>query len=293
MMLELALDVSRVPRARRARCSIVEHHRRALLRRAATRTCRTACRRSTNTMRDLRLEAARRHARGAARASSTPIAARSPTRAGWSTRCADEARAEGRRRHLRGTREGVPRLGRAARARTAPARPSSSASAPTTPGGRCDGCSGPASSARSRAPRSCEHYGLRTLLYGTLLPGPDIGRRCADEHARGARRRLRGRHPLLGPRALAGRRRRARRRLDRARDARAPCERFRRSSASGRRRCGAAGWQINATRRAGRSARSFDYASDTRGRTPFPAAVERRGASAARRCRPRCRRSTS
>src|SRR5690349_23194149 len=25
-----------------------------------------------------------------------------------------------------------------------------------------------------------EHYGLRTLLYGTLLPGPDIGRRCAS-----------------------------------------------------------------------------------------------------------------
>jgi peptidoglycan/xylan/chitin deacetylase (PgdA/CDA1 family) len=24
------------------------------------------------------------------------------------------------------------------------------------------------------------HYGLRTLLYGTLLPGPDIGRRCTD-----------------------------------------------------------------------------------------------------------------
>jgi peptidoglycan/xylan/chitin deacetylase (PgdA/CDA1 family) len=23
------------------------------------------------------------------------------------------------------------------------------------------------------------HYGVRTLLYGTLLPGPDIGRRCA------------------------------------------------------------------------------------------------------------------
>ena len=23
------------------------------------------------------------------------------------------------------------------------------------------------------------HYGLATLLYGTLLPGPDIGRRCA------------------------------------------------------------------------------------------------------------------
>lgn len=25
-----------------------------------------------------------------------------------------------------------------------------------------------------------EHYGVVTLLYGTLLPGPDIGRRCAD-----------------------------------------------------------------------------------------------------------------
>ena len=26
-----------------------------------------------------------------------------------------------------------------------------------------------------------EHYGLKTLMYGTLLPGPDIGRRCASE----------------------------------------------------------------------------------------------------------------
>jgi undecaprenyl phosphate-alpha-L-ara4FN deformylase len=25
------------------------------------------------------------------------------------------------------------------------------------------------------------HYGLRTLLYGTLLPAPDVGRRCANE----------------------------------------------------------------------------------------------------------------
>jgi peptidoglycan/xylan/chitin deacetylase (PgdA/CDA1 family) len=25
-----------------------------------------------------------------------------------------------------------------------------------------------------------EHYGLRTLMYGVLLPGPDIGRRCAS-----------------------------------------------------------------------------------------------------------------
>jgi undecaprenyl phosphate-alpha-L-ara4FN deformylase len=26
-----------------------------------------------------------------------------------------------------------------------------------------------------------EHYGLKTLMYGTLLPGPDIGKECADE----------------------------------------------------------------------------------------------------------------
>ena len=25
-----------------------------------------------------------------------------------------------------------------------------------------------------------EHYGIKTLLYGTLLPGPDIGKRCAE-----------------------------------------------------------------------------------------------------------------
>src|ERR1700681_3215281 len=24
-----------------------------------------------------------------------------------------------------------------------------------------------------------DHYGLKTLMYGTLLPGPDIGKRCA------------------------------------------------------------------------------------------------------------------
>ena len=26
-----------------------------------------------------------------------------------------------------------------------------------------------------------EHYGLRTLMYGTLLPGPDIGRRAGEQ----------------------------------------------------------------------------------------------------------------
>ena len=26
-----------------------------------------------------------------------------------------------------------------------------------------------------------EHYGLKTLMYGVLLPGPDIGKECAGE----------------------------------------------------------------------------------------------------------------
>ena len=49
-----------------------------------------------------------------------------------------------------------------------------------------------------------EHYGIKTLLYGTLLPGPDIGRRCADIMRDRARCRVRSRHPHLGPRAVAG-----------------------------------------------------------------------------------------
>jgi undecaprenyl phosphate-alpha-L-ara4FN deformylase len=34
--------------------------------------------------------------------------------------------------------------------------------------------------AKVRRTSVTSHYGLRTLLYGTLLPGPDIGRRAAD-----------------------------------------------------------------------------------------------------------------
>ena len=49
-----------------------------------------------------------------------------------------------------------------------------------------------------------EHYGFKTLMYGVLLPGPDIGVKGAARDARRARRRLRMRHPHLGPRA-AGR----------------------------------------------------------------------------------------
>ena len=113
-----------------------------------------------------------------------------------------------------------------------------------------------------------EHYGLRTLLYGTLLPGPDISRRCRDI-LRGVRDdgfevgihtwdHVRWQDGVAGADAhwtLAE--------MQRAR------ERFREIFGDNARTHGAAGWQMNAhawrlTQRLG-----FDYCSDTRGSHPF------------------------
>jgi len=112
------------------------------------------------------------------------------------------------------------------------------------------------------------HYGLATLLYGTLLPGPDIGRRCAGvmrgvrdagfevgihawDHVKwqdgvpGADARWTERQMLLSR------------------------ERFEEIFGEPARAHGAAGWQTNLhalrlTQRLG-----FDYCSDTRGSGPF------------------------
>jgi len=113
-----------------------------------------------------------------------------------------------------------------------------------------------------------EHYGLKTLLYGTLLPGPDIGERCADimrmvrdsgfevgihtwDHIKWqdhvARRDARWTGEEMGAAYL----------------------RFSEIFGERARTHGAAGWQMNVhalrlTQRLG-----FDYCSDTRGRSPF------------------------
>jgi len=112
------------------------------------------------------------------------------------------------------------------------------------------------------------HYGLRTLLYGTLLPGPDIGRRCRDvmrsvrdagfevgihswDHVKwqdgvdGADARWTERQMVLAQ------------------------ERFQSIFGESARAHGAAGWQMNLhalrlTQRLG-----FDYSSDSRGSGPF------------------------
>ncbi|SRR6266581_681044 len=113
-----------------------------------------------------------------------------------------------------------------------------------------------------------EHYGLKTLMYGTLLPGPDIGRGCADI-LRGVRDagfevgihcwdHVRWQDGVAGADAAW-----TENELGRAR------ERFIEVFAAAPRSHGAAGWQMN--RHALRLTQRLDfaYASDTRGTRPF------------------------
>ena len=137
---------------------------------------------------------------------------------------------------LRGTREGVPALVDALQARARRMPPSCSASGPTTPAARCGACSGRGFfRARCRAPRCSSTTACSTLLYGTLLPGPDIGRRAGRRDAQRARRRLRGRRALLRSHHLAGLRQPARRGLDARPDAARGATAFAKCSASSRR----------------------------------------------------------
>ena len=113
-----------------------------------------------------------------------------------------------------------------------------------------------------------EHYGVRTLLYGVLLPGPHIGRRChavlediahrgfevgvhAWDHVRWQDRVARADEPWT------------RRELTRARDE------FTAVFARPPQVHGAAGWQMNRYVPALEQELGFRYASDTRGTGPF------------------------
>ncbi|MDA8108971.1 MAG: polysaccharide deacetylase family protein [Betaproteobacteria bacterium] len=112
------------------------------------------------------------------------------------------------------------------------------------------------------------HYGLRTLLYGTLLPGPNIGRRCAD-----GLRAVRDAGFEVGVHCWdhvrwqdeVARRDAAwtRRELGRA------VERFAEVFGAAPRVHGAAGWQTNAHALRLLDELGFVCASDTRGREPF------------------------
>jgi len=112
-----------------------------------------------------------------------------------------------------------------------------------------------------------EHYGVRTLLYGTLLPGPDIGRRCGD-----AMRAVREAgfevgvhcwdHVRWQDHVLHRDADWTEREMERA------CGRFAEVFGKAPKTWGAAGWQLN-RHAAWYEELHFAYASDTRGRGPF------------------------
>ena len=122
-----------------------------------------------------------------------------------------------------------------------------------------------------------EHYGVRTLLYGTLLPAPDIARRGAA-----VLRAVRDAgfevgvhcHDHTAWQDLLARR-------DAAwafGEMRAAVERFQEVFGMAPRTHGAAGWQMNAAALAAEEALGFDYATDVRGTHPFVPRVDgRRG----------------
>jgi peptidoglycan/xylan/chitin deacetylase (PgdA/CDA1 family) len=117
-----------------------------------------------------------------------------------------------------------------------------------------------------------EHYGIRTLLYGTLLPGPDIGVQCAPilRSVRDAGFEV-GIHTWdhvkwqdgVGTDEQHASNGWTERQMTHA------CDRFRQVFGADAKTHGAAGWQMNPhairlTQRLG-----FDYCSDTRGTHPF------------------------
>ncbi|MFZ4535315.1 polysaccharide deacetylase family protein [Propionivibrio sp.] len=113
-----------------------------------------------------------------------------------------------------------------------------------------------------------EHYGLRTLLYGTLLPGPDIGRREAAllRSVRDAGHEvgihcwdhIRWQDHVAGQSAAW-----TQREMHRA------AERFQEVFGVPARTHGAAGWQMNDAAYAFERELGLDYASDVRGAHPF------------------------
>jgi peptidoglycan/xylan/chitin deacetylase (PgdA/CDA1 family) len=112
------------------------------------------------------------------------------------------------------------------------------------------------------------HYGVRTLLYGTLLPGPHIGRSCAGQMraVRSAGFEV-GLHSydhvrwqdLIATRGPEWTRREMQRGL----------EAFHEVFGAAPEVHGAAGWQMNAAAFEAEAAMGLRYASDTRGTHPF------------------------
>ncbi len=118
-----------------------------------------------------------------------------------------------------------------------------------------------------------EHYGVRQLLYGTLLPGPDIGQRCAPIMRRVAEDgfevgihtwdHIRWQDHVQNQDAAWTQR-----------EMQQAVDRFSEVFGGPPKTHGAAGWQMNAHAYRLEVAHGFDYCSDTRGAAPFLPVVD-------------------
>jgi peptidoglycan/xylan/chitin deacetylase (PgdA/CDA1 family) len=113
-----------------------------------------------------------------------------------------------------------------------------------------------------------EHYGIKTLLYGTLIPGPDIGRNCADimrsvrdagfEVGIHCYDHIRWQDHVAGQDAAWTRR-----------ELQLAVDRFAEIFGEAPKAHAAAGWQMNRHALRLMQQLGFDYSSDTRGTHPF------------------------
>jgi peptidoglycan/xylan/chitin deacetylase (PgdA/CDA1 family) len=168
---------------------------------------------------------------------------------------------------LRGTREGVPRLAQLFAALAIPATFLFSVG-PDHTGRALRRVFRRGFLSKVRRTSVASHYGIRTLLYGTLLPGPDIGRLCRAEMLAVAERGFEvGVHAYDHVRWQDG--------VASASSA-WTCEQmecavdaFKRIFGFPPRIHGAAGWQLNEHVPAIEKGFGFEIASDTRGFEPF------------------------
>ena len=167
----------------------------------------------------------------------------------------------------RGTREGVPRLVEVLKARQAGATFLFSLG-PDHTGRAIRRALRPGFMRKVRRTSVLSHYGLKTLLYGTLLPGPNIARRCCElmrmVAAEGFETGIHCHDHIRWQDQVAGAD--ANWTLDELLRA---VEAYRRVFDTPPHTHGAAGWQINVHALRLEQRLQFDYASDTRGSEPF------------------------
>ena len=172
----------------------------------------------------------------------------------------------------RGTREGVPRLVEALKRHGAQATFFFSLG-PDHTGRAIKRVFRPGFIGKVSRTSVVEHYGVKTLLYGTLLPGPDIGRNCADI-MRGVRDagfevgihcydHIRWQDNVASKSAEW-----TRREMQRAVD------RYTEIFGEVPKAHAAAGWQMNRNALRLTQRLGFDYSSDTRGTHPFIPTVD-------------------